>query len=158
MFAVRTDRDSTPIPLVTTQFRAATPRLSPDDRWLAYSPNETGQREVYVRPFPNTGTAKWPVSQAGGASPVWSRDGRELFYINSRGELVAAPVLRGVTFSLGKQHVLLSPRYETLWPEKNYDVSPDGRRFIMIRSPQKTRDELIVVENFFEELKARGKR
>lgn len=158
LFAVRTDGDTTPIPLVMGQFRAATPRLSPDGRWLAYSSNESGQREVYVRPFPNTRTAKWQISQ-GGFSPVWSRDGRELFYINGRYELVTAPVLPGVTFSLGKQRVLLSvARYEMVWPQRNYDVSPDGSRFIMIRSPQKTRDELIVVENFFEGLKASGKR
>ncbi len=158
LFAVRTDRDATPIQLTATPFNEATPTLSPDGRWLAYSSDESSRREVYVRPFPNTGATRWQVSAAGGMEPVWSRSGGELFYRNGD-KLFAAAVLPGATFGVGERHVLFSvAEYDHYWMKRTYDVSPDGRRFVMIRSARKPRDELIVVENVFEELKARVKR
>ena len=157
LFAVRTDGDATPIRLTATPFLEFTPRLSPDGRWLAYSSDDSRRREVYVRPFPNTGTTRWQVSAAGGAEPVWSRNGRELFYKDGN-QLLAAAVLPGATFGVGERRVLFSvAEYENYMIKRTYDVSPDGRRFVMIRSPRKPRDELIVVENVFEELKARVK-
>jgi Tol biopolymer transport system component len=157
LFAVRTAGDTTPIPLVATRFLEASPRLSPDGRWLAYSSDESGDITVYVRPFPNTASAKWRVSD--GADPLWSRSGRELFYKNGRAQLVAVPVLAGDTFALGRQEVLFSiSEYENYWQWRDYDVAPDGRHFVMIRSAGKPRDELIVVENFFEELKEKLRR
>ncbi len=158
LFAVRTDRDASPIRLTGTPFNESTPRLSPDGRWLAYSSDESRRREVYVRPFPNTGTTRWQVSAGGGWEPAWSRSGGELFY-NSGYRLVAATVLPGATFGVRDRHVLFSvAEYEDSWIQRTYDVSPDGRRFVMIRSTKKPRDDLIVVENGFEELKARVKR
>ena len=159
LFAVRTVGDTTPVPLVATSFLEATPTLSPDGRWLAYSSDESGRREVYVRPFPKTGSAKWQVSTAGGMEPLWSRNGRELFYKASGQTLDAATVLPGATFAVGKHQVLFSTRgYEHYWMQRTYDVSPDGSRFVMIRSPKEPPGELIMVENFFEVLKARVKR
>ena len=159
LFAVRTAGDRTPIPLVATRFLEASPRLSPDGRWLAYSSNESGQREVYVRPFPNTASAKWQVSTFGGADPAWSRSGRELFYKTDNQGLVAATVLPGATFAVGEQRALFQiEKYESYWNWRDYDVSPDGRRFVMIRKASQSRDELIFVENFFEQLKTSVKR
>lgn len=157
LFAVRTDGDTSRIPLVVTPFAEYTPSLSPDGRWFAYSSDESGTREVYVRPFPNTGTARWQISIAGGSEPVWSRNGRELFYKNGRQELVAVAVPRTATFTMGEQRVLFSTAgYDvSLEGEKTYDVSPDGSRFVMIRLARKSHDQLIVVENFFEELRSR---
>jgi len=157
LLAVRTDRDANPIRLAATPLMETAPRLSPDGRWLAYSSNESGRWEVYVRPFPNTATTRWQVSAGGGAEPVWSRSGGELFYKYDN-ELLAASVLPGATFGIGERHALFSVAgYENYFIKRTYDVSPDGRRFVMIRSPRKPRDELIVVENVFEELKARVK-
>ena len=157
LFAVRTDRDANPIRLTATPFMESTPRLSPDGRWLAYSSNESGRWEVYVRPFPNTGTTRWQVSAAGGAEPVWSRSGAELFY-KYDDQLLAASVLPGATFGIRERHALFSVAgYENYFIKRTYDVSPDGKRFVMIRSPRKPPNELIVVENVFEELKARVK-
>jgi Tol biopolymer transport system component len=157
LFAARTEGDTTRITLVATKFDEFTPRLSPNGRWLAYTSDESGRHEVYVRPFPNTRTERRQVSTAGGMDPVWSRDGRELFYKNGHNELVAVAVMSGTTFTPGEQRVLFSTaKYEGVW--KSYDVSSDGRRFIMIRLPGKSRDELILVENFFRELKEKVKR
>jgi Tol biopolymer transport system component len=144
--------------LVATPFDEFTPRLSPDGRWLAYSSDESGRREVYVRPFPNAGTTKWQVSTAGGAEPIWSRSGQELFY-KSSGELVAAAVLPGATFGVGERQVLFSiAGYESHVAKRTYDLTPDGRRFVMVRLAATPRAELIVVENAFEELKAKVRR
>ncbi len=76
--------DSTVVPLVATAASELFPALSPDGRWLAYQSNESGSFEIYVRPFPETGSAKWQVSTAGGNEPKWSSTGRELFYINGK--------------------------------------------------------------------------
>lgn len=140
------------------------PRLSPDGRWLAYcsdedaTRNSTGRDEVYVRAFPNTGSAKWQVSAGGGFEPRWSRDGRELYYKDFHSDLVAATVLPGATFAVGEQRVLFSTKAYLSSPGfQTYDVAPDGR-FVMIRPTQQAPDQLIWVENFFQELKARVKR
>jgi Tol biopolymer transport system component len=160
LFAARTEGDTTRVTLVATRFREFTPRLSPDGRWLAYTSDVSGRREVYVRSFPDTRSVRVLVSNAGGVDPVWSRDGRELLYKNGRNELVAAAVSSGATFTIEDQHVLFSTaEYEGYGDVgKWYDVSPDGSRFIMIRLPDESRDELILVENFFEELKAKIER
>ena len=158
LFAVRTTGDTTPIPLVTTQATERSPRLSPDGRWLAYFSDESGGN-VFVRPFPNPGSAKWRVSPLGGADPIWSRSSRELFYKSDLGRLVAAAVLPGKTFTLRGQRVLFSIKdYVNYWQWRDYDVAPDGRRFVMIRSAGKPRDELVVVENFFDQLRTSVKR
>jgi Tol biopolymer transport system component len=152
LYAVRTAGNAAAIPLVATRFYEASPRVSPDGRWLAYTSEESGRYNVYVRPFPNTGSAKWRV--ADGADPLWSRDGSELFYKDSIGNLVSAPVLAGNTFALGPYKALFSLKdYQNYWQWRDYDVTPDAKRFVMIRSAGHPRDEMIVVENFFEELK-----
>ncbi len=74
--------------------------MSPDGRWLAYASNESGQYEVYVRPFPNTNDGKWLVSTDGGEEPVWAHSGRELFY-KGGGNLMSVEVLPGPTFVTG---------------------------------------------------------
>jgi Tol biopolymer transport system component len=113
--------------------------------------------EVYVRPFPETATAKWQVSTTGGAEPVWSPDGRELFYINGKTEMIAAEIRPGATFSVGEQRKLF-PVDPYLRPGSypRYAVSPDGRRFVMIREGQLSQQsELILTENWLQVL--RGK-
>ncbi len=81
--------DSAPVALIATEFQEHSPSLSPDGHWLAYVSNESGRREVYVRPFPNVGAAKWQVSTSEGSEPLWANSGRELFFKNRNAELVA---------------------------------------------------------------------
>ncbi len=158
IFAVR-QGDTTLVPVVTSNARELSPALSPDGRWLAYSSDESGTFEVYVRPFPDAATARWQVSASGGNNPLWSRDGRELFYINGRGEMATVPVAPGPTFNAGEPRVLFSVGDYTVGGNAGvYDVSPDGKRFLMIRPMAGVGEtELVVVQNWFEELKRRGR-
>ena len=139
--------------MATERFQA----LSPDGRWLAYTSNETRRYEIYVVPFPNAGDAKWAVSTSGGREPVWSHSGRELFYRNGLGEMVAAQVETEPTFSPGRSEVLFpAAGFRSAVNPNNprYDVTPDDRRFIMVQEMgAEVTGELIWVQNFFEELK-----
>jgi eukaryotic-like serine/threonine-protein kinase len=158
IFAVKTG-DTTLVPLVTSNARELSPALSPDSRWLAYSSDESGTSEIYVRPFPDAATARWQVSASGGTNPLWSRDGRELFYINGRGEMASVPIGAGPSFNAGEPRVLFSVSNYTVGGNAGvYDVSPDGKRFLMIRPLAGLGEtELVVVQNWFEELKQRAK-
>jgi serine/threonine-protein kinase len=142
--------DGVPIPLVTTDAQEFAPSLSPDGRWLAYTSTESGGPEVYVAPFPNTGEARWAVSTGGGNFPVWARHGRQLFYRSADDELVAVEVIPGPAFAMGQRRVLFSMR-----PYGGVDVTEDDRFVMIRRRGAESASELIVVENFFEELKAK---
>ena len=139
--------------LVATAAGERNPSVSPDGRWLAYQARAGASTDVQVRAYPNTRGALYQVSNAGGASPRWSRDGREIFYRGRGDSLVAVPVLPGPTFSMGAERALFSLRGVTSW-----DVGPDSQRFLLVRARDVNSSErLIVVENFHEELKARVK-
>jgi Tol biopolymer transport system component len=155
ILAIRPGIDTAPVPVVATRFSEISPALSPNGRWLAYVSNETGEDEIYVVPFPNTGTGKWAISAGGGTEPVWSHRGSELFYRDASGNLVAVEVNTSPTFSLGRATVLFpAARFTSLRFNPQYAVAPDDRRFLMIRPLEtSTPDKLIVVENWFEELK-----
>jgi eukaryotic-like serine/threonine-protein kinase len=148
-------------PLIVTPFDESAFAISPDGRWIAYQSDETGRNEVFVRPFPNTTDGKWQISAAGGTAPLWSRNGRELFFLSADGMMMALPVtgLREwsdpsprALFRVSDPVMALRPGYYTPW-----DVAADGR-FIFARrlSSGRSRDgTLIVVENVGAELKAR---
>jgi Tol biopolymer transport system component len=154
ILGIRPGIDTVAVPLVATSFTESAPAISPNGRWLAYSSNESGQYEVYVVPFPNTRTAKWAVSTGGGTEPLWSHSGKELFYRDGAGNLVAVAVQTRPTFALGHSKVLFpAGAYFSFARGLEYAVAPDDRRFLMIRQvPGNTPDELIVVDNWFEEL------
>jgi eukaryotic-like serine/threonine-protein kinase len=146
--------DGTSTPLVATGFEERAPALSPDDRWLAYSSDESGRYEVYVRPFPDAATAKWQVSTGGGTLPRWSPDGRVLYY-QSPAELIAVQVVPGPTFAAGERRALFAIPFLGSREESSWDVAPDGRRFAMIRAREGSgAAELIIVQNFTAELQA----
>jgi eukaryotic-like serine/threonine-protein kinase len=105
-------------------------RVSPDGRWIAYISNESGRDEVYVQPFPGPG-AKRLVSEVGGTNPLWSRNGRELFFRNA-GEFLVAAVETAGGFTSGKPAAMFSGRYRLTG--RDYDVSADGTRFVMMRN------------------------
>ena len=120
--------DRKPIPLLRTPLYEGYPRISPDGRWLAYVSNESGTRAVYVTRFPQP-AGKWRVSTEGGSFPVWSRDGRELFYRTPDGRLMAVAVRSGSDFEAGVPTVLFTPRARpgNLGLAWFYDVASDGR-------------------------------
>ena len=157
IYAVRPEGDSAAIALVATGSREYSPTLSPDGRWLAYVSDESGRNEVYVRPFPDASSGGlWSVSTDGGYGPVWAHSGRELFYRNAADELVAVQVTGDPTFAPGRQEVLFPmDGYLQGSDHPQYDVSPDGRGFVMLRivEEETTRDQLILVDNWFEELR-----
>ena len=151
--------DTTLVPLVVSAALEFYPALSPDGRWLAYASNESGKSEVYVRPFPETASAKWQVSTAGGVEPAWSSTGRELLYINAKGDMVSAEIPPGATFSVGRQRALFSTsQFVTGGPVPSYSLSPDNKRFIVLREGEAGQPgELIVAENWTRQLVAAGK-
>jgi serine/threonine-protein kinase len=141
-----------PRPLVATLAHELGPRLSPDDRWLAYQSDESGRPEVYVRPFPNVNDGKWTVSTSGGGWPVWSPTGRELFYMRGT-TMMAVPIQsRGAAFAAAAPEPLFSGPFETGSPQ--FDISPDGSYFVMVEADPNARPTQIhVVVNWGEELK-----
>ena len=155
--AVRMNGDTTPVALVATQYNERSPSLSPDGRWLAYASDESGRDEVYVRPFPETARAKWQVSLRGGTAPLWAHSGRELFYRDPAGDMVAAAITTQPTFAVGRQTVLFpGGAFRLDQSHRAYDVSPDDRRVLLVRERGGgERTTLILVDNWFQELKAK---
>ena len=156
--------------LLQGEYAERQPQISPDGQWIAYSSNESGEDdeyEVYVRPFPEVNTRRLKVSTSGGYNPLWSPDGKELFYRNGD-SVMAVPVEMEPSLSFGTPEVLFSGTYaqpnvgdisrQTMW-----DIHPDGKRFLMIKPPEATDDEsrsgeprkINIVLNWFEELKQR---
>ena len=144
-----------PQTLLATKFAETNPQISPDGRWLAYTSDESERREIYVSPFPRMDEGKWRVSRDGGTEPLWSADGRELFYRDGRAVL-AVSVETASDFRFGDPRVLFSGPYRR-WSAligHTYDVAPDGERFVMIRESETdlAGSEIIVIQNWLEEL------
>ena len=154
IFAIRPNLDTVPTTVVASRFDELAPSLSADSRWLAYVSNRGGRANVYVRPFPEADTETL-VSVNGGVEPVWSHTRPELYYRNGAGEVVVVPVLPGLEFVTGPQDVLFSANeFRSDFHHAAYDVTADGQRFVMIRASKSGTldEELIVVDNWFEEL------
>jgi len=122
-----------PTPLLDSDFIEDNPRISPDDRFLAYASDESGRREVYLTRFPDA-AGKWQVSVEGGTFPVWSPVGGELFYLQGT-MLMAVDVTTSPALRLGTPRALFdaSEHGIDVQGHSRYDVSRDGRRFLMIR-------------------------
>jgi serine/threonine-protein kinase len=130
------------------------PRLSSDGRWLAYHSNESGRDEVYVRSFP-VPDQKFQISTEGGAWPVWNRNGRELFY-RIGNEMMFVDITYQPAFAASVPRVLFKGSYEYTWGKvPNYDVAPDGHRFLMIQTvePETNLGPIGIITNWFEELR-----
>ena len=141
--------------LLDTEFYEGTAAISPDGRWIAYSSDETGQVEVHVRPFPAVDSGHWQVSTSGGFQPVWSPHERELIYRGSGG-LIVAPFETEPTFASGTPEFLLDTGgYTNRRSPRFYDVSPDGQRFLLTRGDTSTPAQIVVIQDWFEELTAR---
>ena len=157
--------DRRPRPLVQTRFTEAYPDLSPDGRWLAYASDESGRTEVYVQPYPGPGPRQ-QVSANGGTGPAWSHDGRELFYTTTQTmggqatltRMMVVPVTLRPTLTVGAPRQLFEGRFGATAGIRSYDVTADGRRFLMVQQkerPAVAAAEMILVQNWLEEVKAR---
>jgi hypothetical protein len=165
IWAVPVQADRQPRAIVQTRFNEAYPDISPDGSWLAYASDESGRSEVYVQPYPGPGP-RLQVSTDGGTGPAWSRDGRELFYATTQSVggqatftkmMVVAVGLRP-TFTAGAPRVLFQGYYGASAGIRSYDVTSDGRRFLMVQQKERapvSAADLILVQNWIEELKAR---
>jgi eukaryotic-like serine/threonine-protein kinase len=146
-----------------TLFDGGWAEFSPNGRYLAYdsAEGEPGQSEIYVRPFPQVDSGRWQISTKGGTRPAWARSGRELFYLDASNTLTAVPVqTSGSTFSAGKAVKVFDATYSTPYPPRSYDVSADGKRFLMLKDstagdPDAPTLSMVLVEHWFEELKQR---
>jgi eukaryotic-like serine/threonine-protein kinase len=144
-------------PLLQEKLYEAHPQISPNGRWMAYVSNESGKGEVYVRPFPEVGKGKWQVSTGGGADPLWSPDGRELFY-RTLDSVFAVDVQTEPTFKNGKPKPLFQGAY-FVDAGHTWDLGPDGKRFLMMKvsepTPAEAPRKINIVVNWTEELKQR---
>jgi serine/threonine-protein kinase len=141
---------SQPTVFVKDRFNEANPRFSRDGKYVAYVSDESGKNEVYVRDFPN-GVTKWLISANGGTAPRWSRDAREIFYVEEN-RLMAVSVTTRPKFSPGVPVAL----FESRLLQVGYDVSPDGKHFVVpIRPPNEPPISIHVVDNWFDEFRRR---
>jgi Tol biopolymer transport system component len=141
-------------PLIQTEFEENFAVFSPDGRWLAYQSDEKGRREVFVQPYPPTG-AKRQVSDEGGSKPRWSAKGDEIFYRNGP-KLFAVPIETEPAFKAGCPKLLFERPFVETNTRKDYDVAPDGKRFVFLElteqeAARKPVHQLTVVQNWFEE-------
>jgi serine/threonine-protein kinase len=143
-------------PLFRSGSNETHPMFSPDGRWLAYTSDETGQQQVYVISFPD-GAGKWQISTEGGSEPLWSKDGRKLFY--RAGERVMSVVIdEGGGFKASKPQMVFEGKYkiETIALLPSYDLAANGDRFVMMKSDgDATPTRLNLVVGWFEDLKRR---
>jgi serine/threonine-protein kinase len=161
LYSVTVDGDHRVTPLLHTSFTEVNGVVSPGGQWLAYQSNESGSSQIYVRPFPNVGTGGLhQVSTNGGTRPVWARNGRELFYMSGNGPtaIMAVPVELGTNFVAGTPQRLFDGPYYIGAIGVTYDVSLDGKRFLMIKNgptsaSSSALSQFVFVNNWFDELK-----
>ncbi len=150
--------DQQPQPFLVTEFVEVHGALSPDGAWLAYQSDESGQMEIYVRPFPKA-SGKWQISTDGGVFAVWSPDGKELFY-RSRARTMVVPIeATKDSIAAGQPEMLFEFQTGGGPFRYPYDLAPDGERFVMIKhegaSEDIDRGHMRFVFNWFEELKTK---
>jgi serine/threonine-protein kinase len=163
VYAIRPGHDTTRVPLLVTRFNEEGIALSRDGRWLAYSSDESGRSEVYVRPFPDINTGRWQISGGGGSAARWAHSGRELFFQGPANEIMVSAVRTAPSFQPGDPRQLIAPQTQIM-PSvviPNYAVTPDDRRFLMVRLASADAPpgagQLVVVENWFREFQEKVK-
>jgi hypothetical protein len=155
------DGDRKPRLFIESRFSLVYPQLSPDGHWMAYVSNESGAGELYVQPYPGPGE-KTRISTSGGSEPIWTANGRELLYRNFTREsqqFFSAAVRSVSPFRVDAPRLLFEAKpgeYDSTAPERSWDVSADGQRFLLARSVASTDKpvtDMHVVLNWAEELK-----
>ena len=155
--------DAKPFPVVQTAFDETQGQFSPDGRWLAYTSNESGRDEVYVRPFPDAG-GKWQVSTGGGSMSRWRSDGKELFYVAADAKLMAVPIgvaPQGRAVTAGAPVALFPTRLANgaginLTGSQSralYAVAADGRFLMNVNVESETAMPITIVQNWDAALK-----
>lgn len=148
--------DTTSKPLAVTSAAEIAPKFSPDGKWVAYTSDQDGTMQVYVQPFPPTG-ARYQVTSTGGMTPVWSPDGDRVFYV-AEGNLNAASVRTRPSFAVVARSAVLPGNYLLSTPPyANFDVSPDGQHFLVLRAVGAT-DRIVAVHGWKYELRERLRR
>jgi hypothetical protein len=151
-------RAGKPEPFLKSKFSDQDPAFSPDGRWLAYTSDEQGKSEVYVRAFPPPSSGqggKWQISNSGGVEPRWSRNGHDLLYRSGDQIMVVSYTVKGDTFVAEKPRVWIAKLGGVEW-----DLAPDGKRVAVmtaVDTPEapKQEHEVVFLENFFDELRRR---
>jgi Tol biopolymer transport system component len=131
VWALPMDGSGDAFPLVQTTFSDSRPSFSPDGRWFAYESDESGRSEIYVRQFPGPG-GRWQVSTAGGSEPVWSADGREIFYLDAGEKLLAVAVRTADAFTAALPETLFEARLFQRVQRNRYAAASSGDRFLMV--------------------------
>ena len=153
---VQLDSARVPRPLIESTFDNSSPSLSPDGRWLAYASDEQGRSEIYVRPFPGPG-GRWQVSKDGGTEPIWSHMGNEIFF-RVGASVMAVPVqTAGASVAAGDAKELFKTTATPGVAYPSYDVSRDGRTFILSQPLRENDQSLTVMLNWFEQLPVAGR-
>ena len=155
LWALPLQEDGEPQPLVRSQFNERNATLSSDGRYLVYQSNESGRNEVYVTPFPDPGR-KWQISTGGGETPLWSPDGRKIFFVeydDGLSKIMTVRVATSPEFEYGVPEVVTDMPTLSGY-ERKFGVSPDGERIVMLRAVNTVsgRIHFNVVLNWFEEL------
>ena len=161
LWLVKMTGDADPRPLLETPVSERNADFSPDGRWIAYEAVESGRSDVSVRPFPDVTAGKRQISTTGGSQPHWAANGLELFYFDSSGALMSVPVTSRSPLAFGTAAKVLDAHYVWALPTyagRLYDVSADGRRFLMMKQSGRGGQEaaapsITIVQNWFEELK-----
>jgi serine/threonine-protein kinase len=136
--------------------------ISPDGKWIAYQSDESGRFEIYVQPFPDMATRRWQISPNGGAHPLWAHNGRELFFISAApaSMMMSVPVQTGMTFAFDKPSTLFAAGRYWVNVARDYDVSQDDTRFLMVGQPNSgsgpgSQPSFVVVSHWFDVVSAR---
>ncbi len=146
-----------PKPFLNTPFMERDPAFSPSGRWLAYQSNESGNFEVYVRPFPGPG-GKWQISTGVGFLPKWSPNGKELFYRTPDNKIMVVNyTASGDSFHADKPRLWSPGQFTSLGLARNFDLHPDGKRFAVLKAPgtgaAPAVNKVSFIFNFFDELR-----
>ena len=155
IWMMRLDGDRTPQRLFPAAAGESDGQLSPDGKWIAFQAPVSSRQEIFVAPFPGPG-ARHQISTDGGTEPLWSRDGRELFF-QSGAQLMGVTVTPGAVFSASSSHLVYEGRFfKTINGNTSWSVTPDGRRFLRIQQvvPERAITHLELVLNWFSELKS----
>ena len=144
---------------IDPKFSEAQADFSPDGQWIAYSADESGRKEVYVRPFPGPGR-KYQISNEGGEEPLWAKNGKQLFYRRKgQGQVWVVDVQTNKGFTTSRPRLLFEKSgYAGYIPVRCWDISHDGQRFIMVKGDESKpfpATEMVLIQNWLEELKQR---
>jgi len=155
-YVVSQEKESKPRKLIQSQNDLVYLSFSPDSRWIAYQSDETGSMQIFVRPYPEVDGGMWQVSTDGGSRPVWARRGEllELLYV-SGSKMMSVEIAAGPPFRKGIPKPLFEKTFVAEAAQLGYDVTADGKRFLMIKSSKQEQAgaQIRLILNWFEELK-----